>query len=237
MRIPQLALSHRALAGGSTHPLRGAGQFPLRATSDISEVDIITTRDLQRAAKRLNVELREEVSGPWYQMKLFSDGREVGKTSGWAQPWGIMHLETIEVRRFTGYWVQKEGYGDQTAENEGEEKKTKYADVSKIARWFGLLLAVSIACWNRERSPFRCKEAHLLAIKDEEKQHKRLVRYYRGLGFQTLREPEDLTIPDQIFWGGEGTLMSVTEDDFMRRWAPVVRELGGTMMRKPKPAA
>eukprot|EP00913_Durusdinium_trenchii_P033809 g31648.t1 len=61
-------------------------------------LSVLTTADLQRAAKRLNVELRENVAGPWYQIELYSGDRQLGKTSGWAQPWGSLHLETIEAR-------------------------------------------------------------------------------------------------------------------------------------------
>lgn len=202
------------------------------------ESSVVTTEDVQRAARRLNVELRENVVGPWYQMELYSGERQLGKTSGWAQPWGILHLETIEVRRFTGYWVTKPpprmGQAAEAAEPETAEgaavkadEKKRYADIAKVARWFGLLLAVSIGCWNRERSPLYCHEAHLLAIKDEEKQHERLVRYYKGLGFNTLRENEELTLQDQIVWGGEGTLMNIKEEEFMQKWTPVVRQLAG----------
>merc|ERR1711874_295739 len=106
----------------------------------------------------------------------------------------------------------------QVAEKEGKEEKEeqpkepaeddkRYADVSKVARWFGIILAASIAVWNKEKSPIYCKEAHLLAIKDEDKQHRGLVRYYKGLGFKTLREGEELTFQDQVNWGGDGTLM------------------------------
>lgn len=31
----------------------------------------------------------------------------------------------------------------------------------------------------------------------------------------------------QVIWGGQGTLMRTDEEDFMRRWTPVVRELAG----------
>lgn len=238
---PPALFAPKSLAGQSIinapwHSLRARVASQRQATSDSTEEDLITTDDLKKAAARLNVELREEVSGPWYQMALYSNDRQVGKTSGWAQPWGTMHLETIEVRRFTGYWVEKPVGGataDATSSAEGEEKG-KYADVSKVARWFGLLLAVSIACWNRERSPFYCKEAQLLAIKDEEKQHERLVRYYRQLGFQTIRDNEELTLQDQIFWGGEGTLMSVDAEDFLRKWTPVVRALGRDRPQRPR---
>ncbi|CAK9094664.1 unnamed protein product [Durusdinium trenchii] len=156
--------------------------------------DVLTTADLQRAAKRLNVELRENVAGPWYQIELYSGDRQLGKTSGWAQPWGSLHLETIEVRKFTGYWVAKPGKESEASE---DAERKRYADVAKVARWFGLLLSCAIACWNRERSPFFCKEAYLLAIKDEEKQHDRLVRYYKGLGFKVIKDPETLEYQDQ----------------------------------------
>ncbi|CAE7307466.1 pgk-1 [Symbiodinium necroappetens] len=167
------------------------------------QVRLLTTAELLRAAKRLNVELRENVAGPWYQIELWSGDRQLGKTSGWAQPWGSLHLETIEVRKFTGYWVAKPARGGEAptspedqAAMEAEEKK-RYADVAKVARWFGLLLSMAIACWNRERSPFFCKEAFLLAIYDEDKQHERLVRYYKGLGFKVIKDAESIEYQDQ----------------------------------------
>lgn len=207
------------------------------------ERDYITSQELAAAAQRLGVDLRENTNGPWYQMELYSGGRQLGKTSGWAQPFGVLHLETIEVRRFTGYWSAKPqniraGASPQTSEEEKAGERKRYADIAKVARWFGLILSVSIGCWNMERSPFFCQEAHLLAIRDEEKQHKRLVRYYKSLGFKTIRENEDLTLQDQIVWGGEGTLMKVDSDEFMSQWTPVVRELAGIVpTRQSIPAA
>jgi len=198
---------------------------------------IITSADLQQAARRLNVELREQTLGPWYQIELYSGDRQLGKTSGWAQPWGVLHLETIEVRRFTGYWVSNKGTRPANDEDEkkesDEETKKRYADVAKIARWFGLLLSVAIGVWNREKSPVYCPEAHLLAIFDEEKQHKKLVRYYRSLGFKTMKEPEEISFQDQVVWGGKGTMMKVTDEEFMERWSPIVRELASPVPGAP----
>eukprot|EP00435_Cladocopium_sp_Y103_P066830 s972_g29.t1 len=178
---------------------------------ELPKEDVLTSADLQRAAKRLNVELRENTAGPWYQIELYSGDRQLGKTSGWAQPWGSLHLETIEVRKFTGYWVAKpanarpgESQSEEAQEATEAEEKKRYADVAKVARWFGLLLSCAIACWNRERSPFYCKEAYLLAIKDEEKQHESLVRYYKGLGFKTIKDPETLEYQDQVLSVGVG---------------------------------
>lgn len=217
--------------GAPPAPPRRAPPPPSSADPD----DVITSEELQAAARKLNVELRENIVGPWYQMELYSaDGRQLGKTSGWAQPWGILHLETIEVRRFTGYWVAKPpnlrmGKKNEKSEEEIEADKEKerkaYADVAKVARWFGLLLSCSIACWNKEKAPFYCREAHLLAIKDEEMQGTRLVRYYKSLGFETIRESGELTLQDQVTWGGDGTLMITDSEEFMKRWTPVVRAL------------
>ncbi len=52
----------------------------------------------------------------------------------------------------------------------------------------------------------------------------RLVRYYRIAGFRTERDVgEDLgSLRDRLTWGAEGTLMSASADDFMRRWTPLM---------------
>ncbi|KAG5188830.1 hypothetical protein JKP88DRAFT_129226, partial [Tribonema minus] len=65
-----------------------------------------------------------------------------------------------------------------------------------------------------------CKRAELLAIYDEEEQHKRLVRYYRIAGFTPLREIGDDfgDIGDRVTWGGVGTLMSTDIRNFMLKW-------------------
>ncbi|MEB3334849.1 MAG: hypothetical protein VKP70_07675 [Cyanobacteriota bacterium] len=84
-----------------------------------------------------------------------------------------------------------------------------------------LLLAASCA-WALERTP--CRRARFLAIHDDDRQHRRLVRYFRGLGFTPLRElgsaPGDW-LP-RLLWGGSGLLMegecSTTIRRCARRW-------------------
>jgi hypothetical protein len=51
--------------------------------------------------------------------------------------------------------------------------------------------------------------ATLLAIRDDERQHRRLVRYFRGLGFTPSRElgAAPLDLPQRLVWGGAGLLM------------------------------
>jgi len=66
-----------------------------------------------------------------------------------------------------------------------------------------------------------CTIAEFLAIDDEDFQHKRLVRYYRRVGFQVVKyvgeEVQD--IPDRLVWGGCGTLMKEDISVLIRKWA------------------
>ncbi len=71
----------------------------------------------------------------------------------------------------------------------------------------GPLIWAATAAWALESTP--CREATLLAIRDRDDQHRRLVRYFRRLGFRALRElgagPGDLG--PRLLWGGAGLLM------------------------------
>ena len=71
----------------------------------------------------------------------------------------------------------------------------------------GLLIWAATFAWALECSP--CRRGRLLAIRDGEEQHRRLVRYFQRLGFTPLREvgagPLDLAL--RLVWGGSGLLM------------------------------
>jgi hypothetical protein len=71
----------------------------------------------------------------------------------------------------------------------------------------GPLIWAATFAWALENTP--CRRATFLAIRDGEKQHRRLVRYFRQLGFEPLRElgagPTDLA--PRLIWGGSGLLM------------------------------
>jgi hypothetical protein len=71
----------------------------------------------------------------------------------------------------------------------------------------GPLIWAATFAWALEATP--CRQATLLAIHDGARQHRRLVRYFRGLGFTPMRElgagPADL--PARLLWGGAGLLM------------------------------
>jgi hypothetical protein len=54
-----------------------------------------------------------------------------------------------------------------------------------------------------------CRRAILLAIRDSEAQHRRLVRYFQRLGFEPVRElgAAAIDLPLRLVWGGSGLLM------------------------------
>jgi hypothetical protein len=81
-----------------------------------------------------------------------------------------------------------------------------------------LLLATACA-WGLEIPG--CHQARFLAIHDDDRQHRRLVRYFRGLGFAPLRElgsaPGDWGA--RLLWGGSGLLMEGACEETIRRCA------------------
>ena len=74
-------------------------------------------------------------------------------------------------------------------------------------------------CWSAQEKG--CSIAEFLAIDDEEFQHKRLVRYYRRVGFKVVKYVGDdvQNIPDRLIWGGCGTLMKEDVDVLIQKWA------------------
>jgi hypothetical protein len=81
----------------------------------------------------------------------------------------------------------------------------------------GPLIWAATFAWALEATP--CRSARLLAIRDGERQHQRLCRYFRRLGFTPLRElgggPLDLA--PRLLWGGAGLLMQGNCDEGLAR--------------------
>jgi len=71
----------------------------------------------------------------------------------------------------------------------------------------GLLIWAATFSWALESTP--CRSARLLAIRDGDRQHRCLVRYFQRLGFGPVREVgAGLTdLPLRMVWGGSGLLM------------------------------
>jgi hypothetical protein len=83
----------------------------------------------------------------------------------------------------------------------------------------GPLIWAATFAWALEATP--CRTAQLLAIHDDDRQHRRLVRYFRRLGFEPVRAigagPGDL--PRRLVWGGSGLLMRGDCGEGLRRSA------------------
>ena len=72
----------------------------------------------------------------------------------------------------------------------------------------GDLIWAATTAWALADTP--CRRARLLAIRDNDNQHRRLLRYFRRRGFTTVREVNAALwdLPLRMVWGGAGTLMS-----------------------------
>jgi len=70
-----------------------------------------------------------------------------------------------------------------------------------------LIIGAATALWALEATP--CRRARILAIHDGDRQHRRLVRYFRGLGFRPMRVLGGslADLPLRLIWGGAGLLM------------------------------
>ena len=198
----------------------------------------LTLDEVCAAAARINCELRVQATGPSYRIELLwrpgSDeplptvpvfgGAEtpppelLGFSNGYTQPFGAAHLDTIQVRQFTGYWARRRSRGG-----------ARYESAPRTEQGLGLLIGAAVICWIRECSPFKNDKAQLLAIRDDARQHKTLVRYYRYLGFDTLRVVDSGSLSsmrDLVVWGGDGLLMELDCTRFLKRWAAAVRAIG-----------
>ncbi|MFM8545645.1 MAG: hypothetical protein ACKOAP_11785, partial [Vulcanococcus sp.] len=71
----------------------------------------------------------------------------------------------------------------------------------------GPLIWCAVFAWALEATP--CRRARLLAIRDGDAQHRRLVRYFQTLGFVPTREvaAAAVDLPLRLVWGGAGLLM------------------------------
>jgi hypothetical protein len=224
-----------ALLPASSQSIRGYVQPTLRAArprasvlgvaSAAAATAPVTLSDVRAVAQRLGCTLQVQATGPVYRLELLWCGPDdakpgiLGYSNGFTQPTGVAHLESIQIRRFSGYWQR----------SRLNPEADRYAKVPKFDKHgLGLLLSVGVACWILEECPFGSKRGELLAIMDSTKQHATLVRYYRRLGFSTLREVGDGfgSFGDQLVWGGVGMLMDVDLDQFRTRWSSAIRGLG-----------
>ena len=131
-------------------------------------------------------------------------------------------LLRIQVRRPLNIWSFRLVVGEITNHDKiqllGEMKGWAYQsakglqlDIMKVGKntnsKVGDLLWASTMAWALEKTP--CRSARLLAIYDENNQHKILQRYFRRRGFKTVRNvgSSPLDLPLRLVWGGAGAFM------------------------------
>ncbi|MFM7675770.1 MAG: hypothetical protein ACKO5F_09330 [Synechococcus sp.] len=100
------------------------------------------------------------------------------------------------------------------------------------------LIWSATGAWGLEATP--CRRARLLAIRDDERQHRRLVRYFQQLGFAPLREvgAAAADLPLRLVWGGAGLLMGGELAEVLRRASarlPVEPPPGAVPDPRPEP--
>ncbi len=131
-------------------------------------------------------------------------------------------LLRFQVRRPLNLWAIKLVVAEQVSNQKvkilGEMKCWAYGrekglqlDTLKVRplakRGVSDLLWTAVMAWALEETP--CRKARLLAIRDEDRNHLALLRYFNRRGFKEIREigsaPMDL--PLRMIWGGSGVLM------------------------------
>jgi hypothetical protein len=145
--------------------------------------------ELEAEASRRGLLLRLQVAsrGPLTTLRVGVARRSeqalllLGELKGWALP-------TADGLRLDTMRVQGGGAAGSTA-------------------GVGPLIWAATFAWALEATP--CRQATLLAIRDNEAQHRRLVRYFSRLGFEPLRElgAGPLDLAPRLVWGGSGLLM------------------------------
>ncbi|DBB07900.1 hypothetical protein WJX82_003406 [Trebouxia sp. C0006] len=175
-----------------------------------SQEGLVTFVQLQAIAENRGMHLRLQTLGPVYRI-VCRDGDAAGpilaKTNGFVLPLlKLMHCDTMQV--FTPRLAE--------------------ADRERIrgGSFFGLSLLIVAAIMSHGHE-CGCVKAEMLAINDDDQQHARLVKYYRRMGFEKILEVGNnglSDLPHLLVWGGAGTRMNCNPEQFLRRWAPLLKK-------------
>ena len=131
-------------------------------------------------------------------------------------------LLRIQVRRPLNIWSFRLVVAEITSKDKiqlwGEMKGWAYQnpkglqlDIMKVGKnsnsKVGDMILAATMAWALEETP--CRSARLLAIYDENNQHKILQRYFRRRGFNIVRKvgSSPLDLPLRLVWGGAGAFM------------------------------
>ena len=141
-------------------------------------------------------------------------------------------LLRMQVRKPFNIWSFRLVVGEKTSKDKiqlwGEMKGWAYKnskglqlDTMKVGRnanaKVGDIIWAATMAWALEETP--CRSARLLAIYDENNQHKILQRYFRRRGFKTVRNvgSSPLDLPLRLVWGGAGAFMVANCEEVLER--------------------
>ncbi|KAJ0096319.1 hypothetical protein Patl1_28554 [Pistacia atlantica] len=167
--------------------------------NDISEAATMPTMSEILASSRVqNLDLRLQTLGPFFRItaRSLETQNELGRAEGLIRVWlggRVLHLDSIRLRR----------------ETLGMERSI-----------FGIGLFIG-AVAVRYGYDCGCGAAELLAINDSDLYHKKLVRFYKRIGFKAVHEVTGSTIRDwghMLVWGGIGTRMEANVDELLVKW-------------------
>ena len=172
-------------------------------------IEIATSERIIERGREVGVELSLTTLGPGFRAvarSCHNSSQVIGYVEGFVRPGGrILHLDKMEV------WKK-------AVRLAREENPEGYRDGGN-AFGVGFLLGYLCLLHGRDGGG-RCKTAEFLAIDDGERQHERLVRYYRRSGFKVIKYVGDGPgdIPDRLIWGGRGTLMREEVGTLLESW-------------------
>jgi hypothetical protein len=194
-------------------------------SSSSSTTTLWTVEQLETLSAQTGVELSFTTLGPGYRaVARAAHNKELvlGYVEGFIRPGGkILHLDKMEVFQPVLKRAKKET-GTATEDVSGGEdyNNTPFLlfDFGGISFGVGLMMGYRCLLHAVENG---CTTAEFLAIDDDDFIHKRLVRYYRRVGFQVVKYVgEDIKdIPDRLVWGGVGTLMREQIPILTQKWS------------------
>ncbi|KAK9838153.1 hypothetical protein WJX81_004628 [Elliptochloris bilobata] len=174
--------------------------------------DMVTFEEVQEIAARRGLALTLKTLGPFYRV-VIRDGAPGGVlgvvlavSSGFTVPaMGLMHCDSLEIF---------------TRGRKGPDGERVRGGILGL----GLLMGGAVFSFGRS---CRCHRAEILAIRDDDAWHKRLVQYYSYFGFQRVRAVGDnglRDLPDLLVWGGVGMRMDANIEALLRRWSSAIRK-------------
>ena len=167
--------------------------------------NLMTCTDIEELATKSNLKLKADIKGPLLTLQAFpinemNEDKPIGYLQAFIRPFplGLFHLDTIQVKnRRQTLGFKRQGW---TINGPG----------------ITFIMGAWALCWAYKKG---CINTELLAVMDDEKMHKSLVKLYGSYGFKKLRFVEN-DPTDRLVWGAIGTLMGMEIIPFLETWTP-----------------